>query len=130
MVLRGTLGRKMPQILRGWCSEAVPGRKRYLFLRGMGYRPPARQKNAPNPARKVLRGGSRQKKASFPAQNGIPTACRLPPAVTSPVIVRIRGAEPQKTKITIWFVRIADIFYFCARIPERGKRKVYSLTKT
>ena len=36
----------------------------------------------------------------------------------------------QLTKITIWFVRIADIFYFCARIPERGKRKVYSLTKT
>ena len=28
------------------------------------------------PARKVLRGGSGQKKVSFPARNGMPTACR------------------------------------------------------
>ena len=34
------------------------------------------QENAPQPARRALRGGSGQKKASFPAQNGIPTACR------------------------------------------------------
>ncbi len=101
----GIWGRKMPQIRRGRCSEAAPGRKRYLFLRGrcseavpgrkrhhflrgMGYHLPAEQKNAPNPAQKMLRrhlgqkntpnpaqkvllGGSRQKKASFPARNGI-----------------------------------------------------------
>ena len=69
-------GRKMPQIPRGRCSVAVPGRKRHLFLRGMGHHPPAGQENAPNPAQKVLRGSSRQKKASFPARNGIPPACR------------------------------------------------------
>ena len=38
--------------------------------------PPAGQENAPNPAQKALRSSSRQKKASFPAQNGIPPACR------------------------------------------------------
>ena len=69
-------GRKLPQILLGWCSEAVPGRKRCLFLRGTGYQPPAERENTRNPARKVLRGGSGQKKASFPARNGIPTARR------------------------------------------------------
>ena len=67
------IGRK---ILRGRCSEAAPGRKRYHFRRGTGYQPPAGQENASIPARKVLRGGSGQKKASFPARNWIPTACR------------------------------------------------------
>ena len=67
------IGRK---ILRGRCSEAAPGRKRYHFRRGTGYQPPAGQENASIPARKVLRGGSGQKKASFPARNGMPTACR------------------------------------------------------
>ena len=75
---RSTLGRKLPQILLGWCSEAVPGRKRHLFLRRMGYLPPAGQKNAPNPARKVLQRHSRQKNGAESARNGIPPACRLP----------------------------------------------------
>ena len=66
----------MPQILRGRHPRGIPGRKRHLFLRGMGYHPPAGQENAPNPAQKVLCSGYRQKKASFPARNGIPTACR------------------------------------------------------
>lgn len=35
--------------------EAVPGRKRYHFLRGRGYRPPAEQKNTQIPAQKVPR---------------------------------------------------------------------------
>ena len=69
-------GRKMPQSLRGRCFEAAPGRKRYLFLREIRYPPPPVQKNTPNPAQKVPRGGSEQKKASFPAQNGIPPASR------------------------------------------------------
>ena len=64
-------GRKMPQILRGRCSEGIWGRKTPPILRGMGYQLPAEQKNTPNPAQKVLLGSSRQKKASFPARNGI-----------------------------------------------------------
>ena len=66
--------RKTPRILRGRCTGGIPGRKRYLFLRRMRYQPPAKLKNTPNPARKVLRGGSRQKKASFPARNGLSPA--------------------------------------------------------
>ena len=66
----------MPKIRHGRCSKAVPGRKRYHFRRRIGYHPPAGQENAPNPARKVLRGGSGQKKVSFPARNRIPPACR------------------------------------------------------
>ena len=66
----------MPQILRGGCSEAAPGRKRRQFLRGRGYPPPAGQENTLNPAQKVLRGGCRQEKAANPARNGIPPACR------------------------------------------------------
>ena len=93
LLMTRLLGRKMPQIRRRRCSEAVPGRKRHLFLRGMGYQLPAEQKNTPNPAQKVLRGGFGQKntpnpaqkvprsgfgqkKASFPARNGVPPACR------------------------------------------------------
>ena len=47
-----------------------------FFLRRMGYQPSAGQENAPNPARKVPRRYLKQKKVSFPAQNGIPPACR------------------------------------------------------
>ena len=69
-------GRKMPLNLHRGCSEEVPGRKRHLFRRGTGIHPPPEQKNAPQPARNVLRRHLRQKKASFPARNGIPTASR------------------------------------------------------
>ena len=69
-------GRKTPFCRRGGCYGGIWSRKRYHFLRGMGYHSPAEQKNTPIPARKVLRGGSGQKKVSFSAQNGIPTACR------------------------------------------------------
>ena len=62
--------------LRGRCPGGIWGRNRHHFLRGTGYQPPAEQENTPNPARKVLRGGSGQKKVSFLARNGIPTACR------------------------------------------------------
>ena len=72
----GIWGRKTPPILRRRCSEAVPGRKRHHFLRGMGYQLPAEQKNAPNPARKVLRRHLGQKNTPNPARNGLPTACR------------------------------------------------------
>ena len=68
--------RKMPQFLRGRYLGGNPGRKRYLFLRGKGYQPPPEQKNATIPARKVPRRHSGQKKVSFPAQKGIPTASR------------------------------------------------------
>ena len=74
--------RKTAQFLRGRCPGGIWGRNRHHFLRGTGYQPPAGQKIAPNPARMVLRGGSRQKKVSFPARNGIPTACHLPPATS------------------------------------------------
>ena len=57
--------RKTPKFLRGGCSGAAPSRKRRQNLRGMGYRPPAGQKNTQIPAQKVLRGGSGQKKGGF-----------------------------------------------------------------
>ena len=60
--------RKTPQILRRRCYKGIPRRKRYHFLRGTGYHPPAGQENTPNHAWKVLRGGSGQKKVSFPAR--------------------------------------------------------------
>ena len=69
-------GRKMPQNQRRRCPRGIWSRKRHLFLRRMGYLPPAGQKNAPNPARKVPQRHLEQKKASFPAQNGMPTAFR------------------------------------------------------
>ena len=68
--------RKTPQILRGRCLGGIWSRKRYHFLRGMGYQPPSEQKNAPNSARKVPRGGSGQKNSLIPARNGMPTVCR------------------------------------------------------
>ena len=46
--------RKMRQFLRGRCSGGIWGKKRYHFLRGMGYLPPSEQKNSPNPAQKAL----------------------------------------------------------------------------
>ena len=67
--------RKMPQFLRGGCPGGIWGRKRYHFLLGMGYHPPAEQKNAPIPARKVHRRLPGQKNAPIPAWNGMPTAC-------------------------------------------------------
>ena len=82
-------GRKMPQIRRGRCSEAVPGRKRHHFLHGIGYHPPAGQENAQNPARKVIRGGSGQKKVSFPAQKRIPPACRGRKCLFNPKIFTV-----------------------------------------
>ena len=66
----------MPQIRRRRCSNGIPGRKRHLFLRRIGYQPPAGQENAPYPAQRVLQWHSRQKKASFPARNGIPPSSR------------------------------------------------------
>ena len=68
--------RNRRQILRGRCPGGIWGRKRYLFLRGMGCQPPAEQKNSPILARKVHRRHLGQKKVSFPARNGMPTACR------------------------------------------------------
>ena len=123
---------KRYHFLRRRCLESAPGIKRYHFLRGTGYQPPAEQENAPNPARKVPRRYLGQKKASFPARNGIPTACRAekcPKSCADGAPRRSRqkkasflDAEPQKTKITIWFVGIADIFYFCARKTRNGGR--------
>ena len=82
-------GRKMPQIRRRRCSEAVPGRKRYHFRRRTGYHPPAGQENAQNPARNVLRGGSGQKKVSFPARKRIPPACRGRKCLFNPKIFTV-----------------------------------------
>ena len=62
--------RKMLPILRGRCHGGIWSRKMHLFLRGIGYNSPAEQKITPIPARRVLQGGSEQKKASFPAQKG------------------------------------------------------------
>ena len=68
--------RKTPRFLRRRCTKAVPGRKRYHFLRGLGHQPPPKQENTSYPAQKVPRSGFGQKKVSFPAQNGIPPASR------------------------------------------------------
>ena len=71
---RGILSRKRYHFVRERRPGGIWGRKKHLFLRRMGYQPPAEQENTLNPARTVLRGGSGQKKVSFPARNGIPTA--------------------------------------------------------
>ena len=57
-------------------SCRLSGGKRAQISLGTGYQPPAGQKNAPNPTRKVPRRNLRQKKVSFPARNGMPPACR------------------------------------------------------
>ena len=69
-------GRKMPFSLRGGCSGGVWGRKRYQILRGTGMQPPAGQKNALQPARKVLRRHLEQEKVSNPARKRNAAACR------------------------------------------------------
>ena len=55
----------------------------------------SKQKNALIPARKALRGGSGQKKASFPARNGIPTASEQKNA-PNPARKVLRGGSGQK----------------------------------
>ena len=69
-------GRKMPLNLRGRCSVGVWGRKRYQNLPGEGMQPPAGQKNALQPARKVLRRRLGQERVSKSARNGNAATCR------------------------------------------------------
>ena len=62
--------RKTPKFLRVRCHGGIWSRKRYHFLRGMGYHSTAEQKNTPISARKVPLRHLEQKKVSFSAQRG------------------------------------------------------------
>ena len=95
-------GRKTPQFLRGGCSEAALGRKKHLFLRGMGYQPPAGQENTQIPAREVPRRHLEQNKVSFSAQRG-------PQARQGP-----RGGECVKWYFSaLYFVFVTKNAYIC-----------------
>ena len=101
--------KKQRQNLRRRCPGGIPGRKRYHFLRGMGYHPLAEQKNTPKPAQKVSRRDSGQKKVSFPARNGIPPASRAEREFFIPIYIRCNNYTLTKT---IRFINIPLCYEF------------------